>query len=239
MPRSPRAVARPEALDGRAPRLHAKAVMDLPLMRTMRCVAFLTGLAMLPANAESLRGLPPLLRAISDEVGVLSVSEGTALSRHIARLEDDKGVKIIVVIAETVRPESIERYSSRVLAHWRARSNALDNGRYVLVVVAVKDRELRLTPGSRTIGLLQRLQHSAALDGVPPLLRQKRFYQALDRIVEQLERLAGEQPATTSWERKTAAPGPRCRRSTEAANLPTVQTAKSADGAYAVLAGGT
>ena len=55
-----------------------------------------------------LRELPPLLRAISDEVGVLSIPEGKLLSRHIGRIEDERGIKIIVVIAETVRPEDID-----------------------------------------------------------------------------------------------------------------------------------
>ena len=149
----------------------------------------------LAANGQALRELPPLLRAISDEVGVMSVPDGRALSRHIARVEDEQGIKIVVVIAETVEPENIDDYTRRLLGHWRAGSNALDSGRYVFVVLAVKDRELRITPGAQTISLVERLERSAALDGVPPLLRQKRYFEALDAIVEQLERLTEKRPA--------------------------------------------
>ena len=137
-----------------------------------------------------LRELPPLLRAISDEVGVLSIPEGKLLSRHIGRIEDERGIKIIVVIAETVRPEDIDDYTRRLLAHWRAGTNALDAGRYVVVVLAVRDREMRITPGTETIGLVDRLERGTALDGVPPLLRQGRYFDALDLIVGQLERLS-------------------------------------------------
>lgn len=137
-----------------------------------------------------LRELPPLLQAVSDEVGVMTLSEGRALAKHIARVEDERGIRTIVVVAETVRPESIDEYTRRLLARWRAGSTALDGGRYVLIVLAVKDRELRLTPGSVTEDLVEKLERGAALDALPGLLRQGRYYEALDAIVRHIERLS-------------------------------------------------
>ena len=49
---------------------------------------------------------------------------------------------------------------------------------------------MRITPGTETIGLVDRLERGTALDGVPPLLRQGRYFDALDLIVGQLERLS-------------------------------------------------
>lgn len=150
------------------------------------CTVALALAALTAYGQAGLRELPPLLRAISDEIGVISVSEGRKLFRHIARVEDERGIKIIVVVAETVRPETIEDYTRRLLAHWRAGSRALDEGRYVFVVVAVKDRELRITPGSKTMDIVEELERTGALKGVPPLLRQARYFDALDAIVTQL-----------------------------------------------------
>lgn len=140
--------------------------------------------------AAELRELPPLLRTISDEVGVVSVAEGTALSRQIGRIEDEHGIKIILVIVETVEPEDIDDYTRRLLARWRSRTSALDKGSYVSVVVAVKDRVLRITPGAKTTEMVYELERGGALNSVPLLLREARYFQALELIVEELGRTA-------------------------------------------------
>ena len=150
-------------------------------------LAFSTSTA---SGDEPLRELPPLLQAVSDEVGVMTLSEGRALAKHIARVEDERGIKTIVVIAETVRPESIDGYTRRLLARWRSGSTALDGGRYVLIVLAVKDRELRVTPGSVTERLVEELERGGALGALPGLLRRGRYYDALDSIVGHIERLS-------------------------------------------------
>ena len=181
-------------------------------------LAMATTMHLIAANGQALRELPPLLRAISDEVGVISVSDGRALSRHIARVEDERGIKIIVVIAETVKPEDIDDYTRRLVAHWRAGSHALDSGRYVFIVLALKDRELRITPGARTVQMVEDVERSAALDALPPLLRQGRYFEALDAIVKQLERLATPGPVSgaprpTQWRAtpRTPAASPHAR----------------------------
>lgn len=56
-------------------------------------------------SEAALRPLPSILRAISDEVGMLSVPEGQALAQMIADVQRENGVEIIVLIAETTVPE--------------------------------------------------------------------------------------------------------------------------------------
>jgi len=70
-------------------------------------------------EAQALRELPPLLRAVSDEPGVLSLGEAQALSRRIAEIERDIGVKMIALVVVTVAPESIDAYVQRLINHWK------------------------------------------------------------------------------------------------------------------------
>mgnify|MGYP006952644732 CR=1 FL=1 len=68
---------------------------------------------------QPLRELPPLLRAVSDEPGVLSLAEGQALAKTLADIEREAGVTIIVAILTTTRPESIDIYVQRLINRWR------------------------------------------------------------------------------------------------------------------------
>lgn len=82
------------------------------------------------AGDVPLRELPPLLRVVSDEPGVLSLAEGQTLSRRIEEIEHDTGVKMIAVVVVTVVPESVEAYTQRLINHWKRHSRALDNDRF-------------------------------------------------------------------------------------------------------------
>jgi uncharacterized membrane protein YgcG len=149
---------------------------------------------------EPLRELPPLLRAVSDEPGMLSVAEGRALSRHIAELfkittdfeeeiERTTGVKLVTLVVVTVAPESVEAYVQRLIDHWTRQSRALDNGRFVFVVIAKNDRELRIVPGPGLAWMLKPLSGSELTENVPALLRQDQYYEALLTIVNRVSRL--------------------------------------------------
>lgn len=90
------------------------------LMVTLMAFGFV--LQSLDAHAqEALRPLPPVLSAISDEVGALSESEGEALAEIVADARRASGVRIIIVIVETTVPENIESYTHRLRAQWQAR----------------------------------------------------------------------------------------------------------------------
>lgn len=145
---------------------------------------------------ERLRELPPMLRAVSDEPGVLSLAEGQMLSRRIAEIERATGVKMVAVVVVTVAPESVEAYVQRLVDHWRRHSRALDNGRFVLVVIAKNDREIRIVPGPDLAWVLKSLSGGAMADTVPKLLRTDQYYEALQTIVNRLsQRIADRQRA--------------------------------------------
>ncbi len=141
-------------------------------------------------DAQSpLRELPPLLRAVSDEPGALSLAQGQALSRQVSDIERRTGVTIVVVILTTTRPESIEAYVQRLINRWRRESKRLDRGRFVFVAVSKEDRELRIVPSKPLGWVLKQLMRGEVAERAPALLKQDKYFEALTAIAEELSRL--------------------------------------------------
>jgi len=147
-------------------------------------------------EVQALRELPPLLRAVSDEPGVLSLGEGQALSRRIAEIERDIGVKMIVLVVVTVAPESIDAFVQRLVNHWKRRGCALDNGRFVFIVIAKHERELRIVPGPELAWVLELLAGKEIAETVSGLLRGNQYYDALLTMVNTIERLIADRRRT-------------------------------------------
>lgn len=143
-------------------------------------------------SSERRRELPPLLRAVSDEPGVLSLAEGQALSRRIAEIERATGVKMVAMVVVTVAPESIESYVQRQIDRWKRDSRAFDNGRFVFVVITRNDREIRIVPGPELAWVLQSLSGGAMVENVPKLSRTDQYYEALLTIVDRLAQFIGD-----------------------------------------------
>lgn len=141
---------------------------------------------------QQLRELPPLLRAVSDEPGVLSLAQGRALSRRIADIERKIGVKMIAVVVVTAAPEGVEAYVQRLINRWKRRSRALDSGRFVFVVIAKNDREIRIVPGPELAWVLRPLAEGEMVEQVPKLLRSDQYYEALLAIVNRLSQLIAD-----------------------------------------------
>lgn len=152
----------------------------------------LVGLASqgLAAFAQTtLRPLPPLLHSISDEVGVLSVAEGLALSRLIDDIRTRKEAEIIILIAETTQPESMDAYIMRLLKAWRIQTDRLRHGRFVFVVIAKDERILRVVPGPRLLSILKPFEQSDVLIGAHAHLKRNEYFQGLSLIVQKLSQL--------------------------------------------------
>jgi len=157
-------------------------------------------------EAQALRELPPLLRAVSDEPGVLSVAEGRMLSQRIAEVERATGVKLVTMVVVTVAPESVEGYVQRLIDHWTCKSRALDNGRFVFVVIAKNDRELRIVPGPELAWMLKPLSASEMTENVPALLRKDQYYEALQTIVNRLSQLIADRQRAVQLDKVFNAP---------------------------------
>ena len=111
---------------------------------------------------NALRPFPPSLHPISDEVGVLSANEGAQLAGLLQDMLYHTGVKIVMVIAETTKPESSDAYAGRLVEHW-TRRQAVDPARTVVVVLALRDRELTVMAGHSLPALQAEIARGAAL----------------------------------------------------------------------------
>lgn len=159
------------------------------IIRNLAVTFIALGFALQSPNArtqEAVRPLPPMLRAISDEVGALSVSEGEALARIVGDIQQESGVRIIVVIVETTVPESIESYSHRLLAHWGANRPPPDGVEDVIIVVAVTDRTLRIAAGIKMASVVEQVSNNKLMLDVAPLFRSGKYFPAVVLIVERL-----------------------------------------------------
>jgi len=152
------------------------------------CSMFLTLALPMPLSfAQTVpRPLPPLLRSLSDEAGVLDMAQGRALATRIADLEKKADAKIIVLIAKTTRPESIAEYVQRLIALWRRDTHALDGGRFVFVVIAQEGREFSVVPGKALAYILKPLMARDAMAEVQARLGRDEYYEAVALIIERL-----------------------------------------------------
>lgn len=130
------------------------------------------------AAQTTLQPLPPLLRTLSDEVGVLSVDEGLKLSRSMEAVLDETGVRVVMVIAETTKPEAVKDYAERLAQRWK-RERGIDPERSIFVVVAVQDREMRVMPGKALESVDRELSRPGAYGDLAPLFRTGRYFEAL------------------------------------------------------------
>lgn len=148
-------------------------------------IGLFLALPALSVLAQELRPLPPLLRTLSDEVGALSVEEGRALSRSAEEIFDRTGVRVIIVIAETTRPEEMEDYTERLGQRWK-RERHLVPERSIFVVLAVQDREFQVMPGKGLDFVDRELKRPEAYAGLVPLFRERRYFDALMSVNHRL-----------------------------------------------------
>ena len=148
------------------------------------------------AWGQALRDLPPIMRTVSDEVGALTDDEGKVLSSALQHILDEDGIRVVLVIAETTRPEPIKDYADRLSRRW-AQDRGIDPARAIFMVVSVNDREMMVLPG-RNLGLEVALADPALGQGLPPLFRERRYYDALMTLTNRVHHLIHGEPPIDS-----------------------------------------
>jgi uncharacterized protein len=110
-------------------------------------------LLMLPgvALAASI-AIPSPAGSVTDLVGVLDQNSRQHVSQLISEVRQRTGAEIAVLIVPSTEPESIENYSIAVFDGWKIGQRGKDNG--LLVLVAVRDRRMRITTGYGLEGIL-------------------------------------------------------------------------------------
>ncbi|MBP7738886.1 MAG: TPM domain-containing protein [Spirochaetes bacterium] len=128
--------------------------------------ALLTALAALLALAPAMAAIPvPELRGrVTDDAGVL----GDATEDHIGSLlkshEERTTNQVAVLTITSLEGESIEEFATRVFGKWRLGRKKKDNG--VLIIVAVKDRRMRIEVGYGLEGVLTDVKAGRIIDTI-------------------------------------------------------------------------
>ena len=96
--------------------------------------------------------VPPLRGRVNDYAGVMSQDQVGTLESRLRQFEQETGHQVAVLTLPTLEGEDIEGFSIRVAENWKIGKKGFDNG--VILVVAVKDRRLRLEVGYGLEGVL-------------------------------------------------------------------------------------
>ena len=106
----------------------------------------------LTAPLASALEVPPLRGRVNDYAGVMSQEQARTMESQLAQFEQDTGHQVAVLTIPTLDGEDIEGFGIRVAESWKVGKKGFDNG--VILVVAVKDRRLRLEVGYGLEGVL-------------------------------------------------------------------------------------
>ena len=156
-----------------------------PWLRVVIGLAVLALLALVITGARAADGfvpVPPQAARVTDQAGMLTAQQRSALDGVLADYERKTGSQIAVLLVPSTAPEAIEQYSIRVADAWKLGRTGVDDG--VLLVVAKDNpsalRRLRIEAGRGVQGTLTDAQSKRVLqDVIAPHFRQGDFYGGL------------------------------------------------------------
>ena len=169
-------------------------------------VGLLAATALSPALAQALQPVPKLEARVTDLTGTLTAGEQSDIEQQLAAFEARKGAQIAVLVVDTTQPEEIEQYSIRVVDAWKLGRSKVDDG--VLLLVAMKDRTLRIEVGRGLEGVLTDATANRIKDEtITPLFRQGQYYNGISAGLAQIIKVVdGEAlpPPDTDWKKGVA-----------------------------------
>ncbi len=96
--------------------------------------------------------MPALRGRVNDYAGVMGQEQARELETRLAQFEQETGHQVAVLTIPTLDGEDIEGFGIRVAESWKIGQKGFDNG--VILIVALKDRRLRLEVGYGLEGVL-------------------------------------------------------------------------------------
>ena len=105
-----------------------------PVWHFFLILAFGLCFALYGHTQTTARPVPELKAHITDEIGLLTLSQRQNLEKYLADYEQKTGNQIAVLLIDNTAPETIEQYSIRVADQWKLGRKGIDDG--VLLIVA-------------------------------------------------------------------------------------------------------
>jgi uncharacterized protein len=171
-------------------------------VRVATCAIALATIVAVPvtarATARTTQDLPTLAdQPVNDLAHVIDPSSAAEIDRRVRALKQASGDVVMVVTVETIAPYgSIEEYSVRLFERAKIGTREKDNG--VLILLAVKDRKVRIYPG---YGLEEFVTDGFAGETIRqamlPAFREKQYGRGLvDGTTRVIQRIADRRAVT-------------------------------------------
>lgn len=146
--------------------------------------------------AQAVQAVPPLSGRVVDMVGVLSHAEQAELDTQLARIEQQRGLQVVILLVASTLPEDIASYANRVANTWKIGRREVGDG--VLVVVARHSGKLRIEVAKSLEGAIPDLAAKQIIDEVMvPLMRQGNFAGGLREGVARIDARMGSEKLPT------------------------------------------
>jgi uncharacterized protein len=145
------------------------------------------------------QAVPQLTGRVVDTAQILSAGEAGSIDTLLARIEQERGSQIVVLLVNTVAPEDISSYANRVANAWKIGRREVGDG--VLIIIAKEDRKLRIEVAKSLEGAIPDLAAKQIInDALVPALRQDKYADGIEAALQKLDaRIAGENlPAPSS-----------------------------------------
>jgi len=149
--------------------------------------------------------VPAMDSRVVDLTKTLDTREADALRSDIRGLEQNTQAQLAVLIVPTTGEDSIEQYATRVFAAWQLGGEDENDG--VLLLVALKDRRMRIEVGTGLEGRITDIQAARIIDQqMKPRFRENDYAGGIQAAVQSLSQLIDPPAAMLPIESEEPAP---------------------------------
>jgi len=162
-----------------------------------RGVSFVLFIFLLYSSIAHALDVPPLRGRVNDYAGVMKPDQAQAVEAQLEQLERDTGHQVAVLTVPTLDGEDIEGFSIRVAENWKIGKKGFDDG--IILVVAIKDRKLRLEVGYGVEGILpDAYAKRVTADYIVPYFRSQDYGGGIVAGVDAVQKILRKEPLPES-----------------------------------------
>jgi uncharacterized protein len=180
---------------------------DGHVLQALLASSLLAYLIFIQARLVSALDVPPLRGRVNDYASVMSQQQVQSLEARLAQFEQETEHQVAVLTIPTLDGEDIEGFSIRVAENWKIGKKGFDNG--VILVVAVKDRRLRLEVGYGLEGVLpDAIAKQITSNYIVPRFRSQDYAGGIIAGIDAVLRVIKNEPLPESARKKGGSQGP-------------------------------
>ena len=147
--------------------------------------------------------IPPTTHPVIDLTNQLTQSEKDEIGHKSQKIYKQKIAQVRYLIIPSLENEVLEEYSIRVANKWKLGDKELDNG--LLVLVAMKERKIRIEVGSGLEGVVTDIDSSRIINQMTPYMRNKDLKGALNTVMDHVVYLSDYNSPEKKEERRLEA----------------------------------